>query len=84
MWGGGPSGAPRLGALETDEVGWTVVPELEYSRWTRLEQQGTVQVHFLTARLDEPGLVLDQVSGTAIRSPLRCRSGSWPTTQSPV
>ena len=58
----------RLGALETDEVGWTVTPGLEYSRWTRLEQQGPVQVHLLTARLDEPGLVLDQVSGTAIRS----------------
>jgi len=58
----------RLGALETDEVGWTVAPGLEYSRWTRSEQQGPVQVHLLTARLDEPGLVLDQVSGRAIRS----------------
>jgi Phosphodiester glycosidase len=58
----------RLGALETDEVGWTVAPGLEYSRWTRLELQGPVQVHLLTARLDQPGLVLDQVSGTAIRS----------------
>ena len=58
----------RLGALETDGVGWTVAPGLEYSRWTRFEQQGPVQVHVLTARLDEPGLVLDQVSGTAIRS----------------
>jgi hypothetical protein len=55
-------------ALETDEVGWTVAPGLEYSRWTRVEQQGPVQVHLLTARLDQPGLVLDQVSGTAIRS----------------
>jgi len=58
----------RMRALETDEVGWTVAPGLEYSRWTRVEQQGPVQVHLLTARLDQPGLVLDQVSGTAIRS----------------
>ena len=58
----------RLRALETDEVGWTVAPGLEYSRFTRSERQGPVQVHLLTARLDEPGLVLDQVSGTAIRS----------------
>ena len=58
----------RLRALETDEVGWTVAPGLEYSRFTRVEAQGPVQVHLLTARLDEPGLVLDQVSGTAIRS----------------
>jgi len=58
----------RLGALETYEAGWTVAPGLEYSRWTRLESQGPVQVHLLTARLNQPGLVLDQVSGTAIRS----------------
>jgi Phosphodiester glycosidase len=63
-----PQRRSRLGALETDEVGWTVAPGLEYSRFTRSEQQGPVQVHVLTARLDEPGLVLDQVSGTAIRS----------------
>ena len=30
--------------------------------------QGPVQVHLLTARLDQPGLVIDQVSGTAIRA----------------
>jgi hypothetical protein len=58
----------RLGALETEQVGWPVAPGLEYTRWTRVEPQGPVQVHLLTARLDEPGLVLDQVSGTAIRS----------------
>ena len=29
----------RLGALDTDEVGWTVAPGLEYSRWTRLERR---------------------------------------------
>ena len=45
-----------------------MAPGLEYSRWTQVEPQGPVQVHLLTARLDEPGLVLDQVSGTAIRS----------------
>lgn len=58
----------RLAAPLMDEVGWTVAPGLEYSRWTRVESQGPVQVHLLTAQLDEPGLVLDQVSGTAISS----------------
>jgi hypothetical protein len=65
----------RLGAVETEEVSWTVAPGLEYSRETRVEPQGPVQVHVLTARLDEPGLVLDQVSGAAV--PARAPLSQW-------
>jgi hypothetical protein len=47
---------------------WQVAPGLEFSQWTQTEVQGPVRVFLLTARLDEPGLVLDQVSGTTVRS----------------
>ena len=62
----------RLAALRTDEVGWQVAPGLTYSQWTQVEQQGPVEIYVLTARLDQPGLVLDQVSGPTVsyRAPL--------------
>ena len=63
-----PRRQARLSAPLMEELGWTVAPGLEYSRWTQVEPQGPVQVHLLTARLDEPGLVLDQVSGATAQS----------------
>lgn len=52
----------------TAETSWQVVPGLEHSQWTQKEVQGPVRVFLLTARLDQPGLVLDQVSGASIRA----------------
>jgi hypothetical protein len=69
-----PGTGPHAGAAlaRTNEVGWQVAPGLEYTQWTQLEVQGPVRVFLLTARLDEPGLVLDQVSGPTVvsRAPL--------------
>src|SRR3978361_2308763 len=58
----------RLAALRTDEVGWQGAPRATYSQWTQVEQQGPVEIYVLTARLDQPGLVLDQVSGPTVSS----------------
>lgn len=65
-------GRPPLSAVRVGEVGWPVSPGLEYAQWTQVETQGPVQVYVLTARLDQPGLVLDQVSGPTVvaRAPL--------------
>ena len=62
----------RLSGVRVDEVGWQVAPGLTYSHWTEVEEQGPAQVFVLTARLDQPGLVLDQVSGPTVsaRAPL--------------
>ncbi len=60
----------RSDAAQPRTVGtsWQVAPGLEYSQWTQTEVQGPVRAFLLTARLDEPGLVLDQVSGTTVRA----------------
>jgi hypothetical protein len=55
-----------LSGLRVDQVGWQVAPGLTYSQWTEFEAQGPAQVFALTARLDQPGLVLDQVSGPTV------------------
>ncbi len=62
----------RLFAARVDEVGWQVAPGLTYSQWTEVRPRAPAQVFLLTARLDQPGLVLDQVSGptVAARAPL--------------
>ncbi len=62
----------RFAAGDLDEVDWQVAPGLTYSQWTQFEQQGPIRVSLLTARLDQPGLVLDQISGATVaaRAPL--------------
>ncbi len=67
--------APRFARAaggRTEETGWQVAPGLEYTQWTQVEAQGPVRIFLLTARLDEPGLVLDHVGGTTAvaRAPL--------------
>lgn len=60
--------APAPSVVRTGETGWTVVPGLDYSQWTQTMPQGPVRVFLLTARLGQPGLVLDQVSGATVHS----------------
>ncbi len=62
----------RVTAARLDEVSWQVAPGLEYSQWTETAPQGPTRIFLLTAHLDEPGLVLDQVSGPTVsaRGPL--------------
>jgi len=60
----------RLDAAPTPpaRTSWTVAPGLEYSSWTRTQPQGPVRVHLLTARMDQPGLVLDLAGGPTVSS----------------
>ena len=53
-------------------AGWQIAPGLAYSQWSEVGPQGATRVYVLTARLDQPGLVLDQVSGPTVsaRAPL--------------
>jgi hypothetical protein len=53
-------------------AGWQIAPGLTYTQWTETAPQGLTKVYVLTARLDQPGLVLDQVSGPTVsaRAPL--------------
>lgn len=69
---GGSADGRRLAAAELTETSWEVAPGLTYRQWTQFEQQGPVRVSLLTARLDQPGLVLDQLSGATVaaRAPL--------------
>jgi hypothetical protein len=62
----------RLFGARLDEVGWQVAPGLDYSQWTEFAPQGPTRIFLLTAHWDEPGLVLDQVSGPTVtaRAPL--------------
>jgi len=62
----------RLSGARLDEIGWQVAPGLDYSQWTEVAAQGPTRIFVLTAHLDEPGLVLDQVSGPTVsaRAPL--------------
>ena len=62
----------RLSGARLDEVGWQVAPGLDYSQWTEVAPQGPTRIFLLTAHWDQPGLVLDQVSGPTVtaRAPL--------------
>ena len=54
---------PSFPIAPVEATSWTVAPGLTYDEWVQAELQGPTTVHLLTAKLDQPGLSLDQVSG---------------------
>jgi hypothetical protein len=51
----------------TDIETWTVAPGLTYEEWTQPEPQGPVRIRMLTAKLNQPGLLLDRVGAASVR-----------------
>ena len=66
------AGPSLSAATRLDDVSWQVAPGITFSQWTQVDPQGPTRIFLLTARLDQPGLVLDQVSGSTVsaRAPL--------------
>jgi hypothetical protein len=64
-----PLSAARLAASRviSGELGWTVVPGLEYRQWDETDARGTVRAYLLTADLASEGLSVDYASGRLVR-----------------